>query len=142
MSIRFKLLCVLLLIGAAAVVTTGLLGYQAGKRGLTQSAMNHLTGIRRSKARQIEGYFRTIRSQLRTLRENRIVIDGVRSFTTEFHKVDGPKPDPELRDTISDYYKTEYLPQLQKLAIFRRDLILKSICPWDAAHTLCNGRLW
>ena len=57
-SIRFKLLCVLLVIGAGAVVTTGLLGYEAGKRGLTQSAMNHLTGIRRSKAHQIEGYFR------------------------------------------------------------------------------------
>ncbi len=115
MSIRYKLLCVLLLIGAGAVITTGFLGYQAGKRGLTQSAMNHLSGIRRSKARQIEAYFRTVRSQVRTLRENRIAIDGVRAFTSEFNDLDGPKPGPELETDIANYYKTEYLPKLQKL---------------------------
>src|SRR4051812_20945337 len=77
--------------------------------------MNHLSGIRRSKARQIEAYFRTVRSQVRTLRENRIAIDGVRAFTSEFNELDGPKPSPELETDIANYYKTEYLPKLQKL---------------------------
>ena len=54
MSIKYKLLCILLLIGAGAVRITGFFGYEMGKRGLTQTAMNQLTGIRRSKAYQIE----------------------------------------------------------------------------------------
>jgi hypothetical protein len=114
-SIRYKLLCVLLAIGAAAVITTGMLGYEAGKRGLTQTAMNQLTGIRRSKAHQIEAYFRGIRSQVRTLRESRMAIEALREFGSEFRKLDGPRPSPELRASIAGYYKKVYLPRLHQL---------------------------
>jgi class 3 adenylate cyclase/HAMP domain-containing protein len=115
MSIRTKLLSVLLLIGAAAVVITGLLGYEAGKRGLTQTAMNQLTGIRSSKAQQIESYFRSIRSQVRTLRQSPMMINALLEFRTEFQKLDGPKSPPELRAEIAEYYRNEYLPRLHKL---------------------------
>jgi len=114
-SIKYKLLAILLGIGAAAVIATGLLGYEAGKRGLTQTAMNQLTGIRRSKAHQIEAYFRSIRSQVRTLRESRMAIDALREFGDEFRGLDGPHPSPELQATIVEYYKSAYLPKLHKL---------------------------
>jgi class 3 adenylate cyclase len=121
-SIKYKLLSVLLGIGAAAVITTGLLGYEAGKRGLTQTAMNQLTGIRRSKAHQIESYFRSIRSQVRTLRESRMTIDALRELGSEFRKLDGPQPTPPLRAAIAEYYTTDYLPRLHKLFIPRPSL--------------------
>jgi class 3 adenylate cyclase len=115
LSIKYKLLSVLLGIGAAAVITTGLLGYEAGKRGLTQTAMNQLTGIRRSKAHQIEAYFRSMRSQVRTLRESRMVKDALREFSSEFRKLDGPQASSELRTAITGFYKAQYLPRLHKL---------------------------
>jgi class 3 adenylate cyclase/HAMP domain-containing protein len=114
-SIKYKLLSILLGIGAVAVITTGLLGYEAGKRGLTQTAMNQLTGIRRSKAHQIESYFRSIRSQVRTLRESRITIEALREFRSEFQNLDGPQPAPESHAAVTGYYKTDYLPRLHKL---------------------------
>ena len=86
MSIRYKLIAVLLGIGGAVVMITGLLGYEAGKRGLTQTAMKQLTGIRRSKAHQIEAYFQSIRSQVRTLGESRLTVDAFREFRSEFRK--------------------------------------------------------
>ena len=115
MSIRYKLLTVLLGIGAAAVMITGLLGYEAGKRGLTQTAMNQLTGIRRSKAHQIESYFQSVRSQVRTLGESLMAVDALREFRSEFLKLDGPNVPPKLRATVAEYYSKHYLPGLHKL---------------------------
>ena len=106
MSIKYKLLCVLLGIGAAAVITTGFFGYEAGKARLTQTAMNQLTGIRRSKAHQIEAYFRNIRSQVRTLRESRMVIDAFASFAPSQENLMDQPPSPEIRASIAAYYKT------------------------------------
>jgi class 3 adenylate cyclase len=121
MSIRIKLLCVLLLVGASAIAVTGVLGYEAGKSGLTQTAMNQLTGIRRSKAYQIEAYFRTIRSQIRTLRQNPVTIEALLKFRDEFQRLDGPSPSARLRGSIEQYYRTEYLPRLHKLVPARAD---------------------
>lgn len=114
-SIRHKLLAVLVTVGATAVIITGYLGYKAGEQGLTQTAMNQLTGIRRSKAYQIESYFRNIRSQVRTLRESRMVLDALREFRTEFLRLHGSAVPLEQRMVVEAYYKTHYLPQLHKL---------------------------
>ena len=94
---------------------TGLLGYEAGKRGLTQTAMNQLTGIRRSKAHQIESYFQSVRSQVRTLGESLMAVDALREFRSEFLKLDGPNVPPKLRATVAEYYSKHYLPGLHKL---------------------------
>src|SRR3954454_20929816 len=115
MSIRIKLLSILLFIGITATLVTGFLGYEAGKRGLTQTAMNQLTGIRRSKAYQIETYFRTIRSQLRTLRQNPVTVEAVLKFRDEFQKLDGTAPSPDLRNALEQYYRTQYLQKLHTL---------------------------
>ena len=114
-SIRHKLLAVLIMVGATAVFITGYLGYKAGEQGLTQTAMNQLTGIRRSKAHQIESYFRVIRSQVRMLRESRMVIDSLRELTTEFLKLDGSVVPVEQRIAVEEYYRTHYLPLLHRL---------------------------
>ncbi|HYI94183.1 MAG TPA: adenylate/guanylate cyclase domain-containing protein [Bryobacteraceae bacterium] len=115
MSIKYKLLCILILVGAGAVLITGFFGYEMGKRGLTQTAMNQLTGIRRSKAYQIETYFRNVRSQVRTLRESRMVKDALHEFRDEVTKLNRTLAPPEIRDSIVQYYKNDYLPRLHKL---------------------------
>lgn len=115
MSIRIKLLSILLFVGSTATLVTGFLGYEAGKSGLTQTAMNQLTGIRRSKAYQIETYFRTIRGQLRTLRRNPVTVEAVLKFRDEFERLDGAAPPAEVRSALEQYYKTEYLRRLHAL---------------------------
>jgi class 3 adenylate cyclase len=117
MSIRYKLLLALLLAGMAGVVVTGIIGYQSGKRSLTQAVMNQLTGVRRSKGFQIESYFRTIRSHVRTLSENRMFVDAMREFRTEFRSLDSPNVPAPLRAPVEAYYKEAYLPSLHKLML-------------------------
>ena len=115
LSIRHKLLLVFLTSGVAGVLIAGVLGYQSGKRALTQAVMNQLTGVRRSKGYQIETYFRTIRSHIRTLSENRMMVDAMQEFRTEFRKVDGPPVPAASRAAIQAYYRDIYLPSLHRL---------------------------
>src|SRR5262245_45897408 len=115
MSIRIKLLGLLLLVGMVPLVVTGFLGYETGKQGLIQTAMNQLTGIRRSKAYQIETYFRGIRSQVRTLQNSALTIRAMVTLRSEFERLNGLKPSSELRATIREYYRTAYLTRLHQL---------------------------
>jgi hypothetical protein len=67
-SIRYKLLALLLLIGITTFAATGTVAYLKYLQALKQDVMNQLVGVRRSKAFQIEAYYRTIRSHVRAIR--------------------------------------------------------------------------
>jgi class 3 adenylate cyclase/HAMP domain-containing protein len=115
MRISYKLLLTLLIAGVASVVVTGVIGYESGKRGLTQAVMNQLTGVRRSKAYQIESYLGMIRSHVRTLSQNRMFVDAVQEFRGEFRKLDGPTVPAATRAAVVAYYLETFLPSLNRL---------------------------
>jgi len=77
-SIRYKLALLLLAVGGGAAVVSGALGYYAAGRSLRESVLERLQGVRRTKAHQVESYFRTMRSQAVTLGDDRIVLDLMR----------------------------------------------------------------
>lgn len=68
LSIKSKLLIVLLSVSLGSVVTVAYLGFRSGHQALTASAFNQLTSVRASKAYQIEFYLADLRSKVRTLR--------------------------------------------------------------------------
>src|SRR4051794_9228868 len=51
-----------------------------------------------------------------------MAIQAVREFGSEFRKVDGPEPEPDLKARIADYYKADYLPRLNTLVKPRSSL--------------------
>src|SRR6185436_18379506 len=75
-----RLFAILLLLGAVAVLVTGVLGYMRARDALQDSIYNQLTTARKSKARQIETYFRTIRNELSQLAAAKMTIDAARAF--------------------------------------------------------------
>ena len=93
-----RLFAILTLLGAVAVVVTGLLGYVRARDALEQAIYNQLTTAREIKARQIETYFRTIHAQLRLLATSKMVVDSTREFRSAFNELDsrpcrgGPVP--------------------------------------------------
>jgi hypothetical protein len=62
-----KLFAVLILLGAVAVLITGVLGYVRARDALEQTIFNQLTATRESKAHQVTIYFRSIRGEMRLL---------------------------------------------------------------------------
>ncbi|MBV8552143.1 MAG: HAMP domain-containing protein [Acidobacteriaceae bacterium] len=118
-SIRYKLLALLLLLGITTFAATGTIAYIKYLQALKNGAMNQLTGIRRTKAFQIESYYRTIHSHALTLSEDRMFIDAMREFRTAYQALDAAPIPAEVLDAVRQDYSTHFYPEMQKLHLAR-----------------------
>ena len=71
-----KLFTTLVLLGAVAVLVTGVLGYFRARDALEKAVFDQLTAARQTKARQVETYFRTIEGELSLLANSKMVVDA------------------------------------------------------------------
>jgi len=67
LSIKSKLIVMLLTVSSSSILVTAYLGYRSGQSNLTDRAFSQLTSVRASKAYQIESYFKMIRNHVQTL---------------------------------------------------------------------------
>ena len=89
-----KLFAILLLLGAVAVLITGVLGYIRARDALEKTIFDQLTSARETKTRQVETYFRGIRNEMRLLAASKMVVDAMRGFRTAVEELDArPAPD-------------------------------------------------
>jgi len=110
-----KLLAVLILLGAVAVLVTGVLGYFRARDALEAAIFNQLTTARQTKARQIETYFRTIQVELRLLAPSKMVIDATREFKTAVRELDEAGVSPDLRQKVVDWYAGDFIPGMKRV---------------------------
>src|SRR5262245_575255 len=110
-----KLFAILLLLGAIAVLVTSVMGYLRARDALQEAIYNQLTTARKSKARQVETYFRTLRSELGHLASTQMVIDAVRGFNAGFDEPDKTGMSAELRAKVDDWYVSQFAPQLRRI---------------------------
>jgi class 3 adenylate cyclase len=118
-SIRYKLLSLLLLLGVMTFLVTGTIAYIKYLSSLRQGVLTQLTGIRRSKAFQIESYYRTIHSHVLTLSEDRMFVDAMREFRKAYMEVNSQPLPPEVLEAVTDDYRTRFFPEMQQLKIGR-----------------------
>src|SRR4051794_27688209 len=99
-----KLFATLILLGATAVLMTGVLGYARARDALEKAVFDQLTTVRETKVRQVETYFRTIQAELRLLATSKMVIDATREFRIAVDELDREGTSPELHQKVSDWY--------------------------------------
>ncbi len=132
-SLAAKLLAVLILLGAIAVLVTGILGYIRARDALEETIYNQLTVARQAKARQIETYFRSVRNDLRLLAASKMVIDATRGFHATFDELEQrPVPD-HIRRAVDDWYGERFLPNVRRL--LGKDVPLADYLPTGSAST-------
>lgn len=80
--------------------------------GLEQKATDQLVAIRDNKKQQIEKYFESIRDQILTFSENRMVVNAMKEFPgffTSYREEIGEDIDiDKLRSELSTYYTNEF----------------------------------
>jgi class 3 adenylate cyclase len=126
-----KLFAVLLLLGAIAVLITGILGYIRARDALERAIFDQLTSVRESKAHQVEVYFRTVRSELRLLASSRMVVEAMRGFRDAVHDLDGRPVPGEVRQRVLGWYEADYMPMVRR--VLDTDLPLDEFLPVGAA---------
>ena len=114
-SLAVKLFATLVLLGAVAVLVTGVLGYFRARDALEKAVFDQLTAARQTKARQVETYFRTIDAELRLLATSKMVVSATREFRTVVAKLDQAGTPPELREKVTDWYAEQFIPEMTRV---------------------------
>jgi len=110
-----KLFVALLLLGAIAILVTGILGYVRGRDALEESIYNQLTAARRTKARQVESYFRATQDDLRLLAHTRMLVEAARDFRKGFEELEKQEVSTDLRQKVEAWYEANYMPTVRRL---------------------------
>src|SRR4051794_1497836 len=105
-----KLFAILILLGAVAVLVTGILGYIRARDALEHTIYNHLTAARQTKARQVETYLRTVRNELRLLATSKMVVDAAREFRAAFAELEQADVPFKVRQDVGEWYAAQFVP--------------------------------
>jgi hypothetical protein len=120
MQIRSKLTLLLLGIGTLTGVAIGVVSYWQFRQNTIRRVEAQLTGVRRSKAFQVEAYFRTIHQHVMTLSQEVTFVEGAKQLQLEYSKLNRARVnEQEYRNALRHYYVTEYMPALGKLVDLR-----------------------
>ncbi len=116
-SLRVKFLLLGTLMALLPLGVVGTIAYYNTRLTLEAEAGHKLVAVRDIKAEQIEAYFANIKGQVRTLSQDRMVIQAMRSFRNSFSRLDSVTlPDAaqeEQQNTrLRAYYQDEYLARL------------------------------
>ncbi|BFM38878.1 cyclase, putative [Synechocystis sp. LKSZ1] len=115
LSIKSKLIMMLLAVSSCSILVTAYLGYRSGKTNLTSRVFNQLTSVRASKAYQIEAYFKNIQNHTQTLSEDPSIVAAMQEFDVAYRQLQSANV-PDLFDNkIATYYRNEFLPRLAKV---------------------------
>jgi len=114
LSIKSKLIVMLLTVSSSSILVTAYLGYQSGKSNLTDRVFNQLTSVRASKAYQIESYFKTIRNHVQTLSNDLSTASAIAEFTNAYRQLENVPLPNDASPKIRAYYQNEFLPKLAK----------------------------
>ncbi len=126
-----KLFAILIVLGAAAVLVTSVLGYVRASEVLEETIYNQLTATRQSKARQVETYFHTIRRELRLLASARMLIAAMHGFSEGFEELDHKELPAEPSKKVEAWYEANYMPEVRRL--LGKDVPVADYLPVGAA---------
>lgn len=110
-----KLFAILLLLGAVAVLITGVLGYIRARDALERAIFDQLTAARETKAHQVEAYFRTVRREVRLLAASKMVVDATRGFRDAVEEFDRKPVPPEVKESVHGWYEEQYMPMVRRV---------------------------
>ncbi|MCB0192273.1 MAG: methyl-accepting chemotaxis protein [Anaerolineae bacterium] len=112
-SLKTQLMILLLAIALVPLITAGTFAYFEARKVIEAEATNKLNAVRDTKASQIEGYFAQIAGQMRTLSEDKMIIDAMREFRVVFNDFDDGQPlSDDQVSALRGYYQDQYLSRL------------------------------
>ncbi len=112
-SLSARLRLAFLALGLIAIGLTGFQSYQIAYRALEEASYERLTGIRETKKRQIENYFRDTTRVLAALASDESVVDAFLGFRTAWLQLESRPLTPEAVESIQEYYLLNVLPALR-----------------------------
>ena len=111
MSIRSKLLLLMLVVGLLSASAVGLLSYNNAKTSLTNTIYDQLTALRETKKRQTENYFKDQLIAFEVFSNQQQVSGALEAFGAAFEEQKDMPPQASVQG-LKEFYKTDYLTKL------------------------------
>lgn len=111
MSIRSKLLLLMLIVGLLSAAFVGVLSYKNAKTSLTTTIYDQLTALRETKKRQTENYFQNQLIAFEVFSNQQQVSGALDAFSASFDDVQPPTQNSI--ETLKQFYQSDYLMKLK-----------------------------
>jgi class 3 adenylate cyclase len=103
---------ILLVVSLGSTLVIGYLSWQSSRNALMQQAFNHLTSVRASKARQIEGAIQNLYNDLAIVTKAEGVIAAMVRFNKAYKQLDNELIPATWDEAIDKYYVNDFFPRL------------------------------
>lgn len=113
-SIQSKLLAVLLTVGLGSTLLISFLAWERFRSNLQGTVRDYLTSIRTSNANQIERFFQGLRNHIKTLAEDRMVVEAMVEFNRYYDELNSEYIPPEWGVATEGYYQENFFPRLSE----------------------------
>ena len=113
LSIRSKILLMLLLVSIGSIAVIGYLGYETGALVLRKLTLSQFAAIQASKAFEIQTYFDRLQKQSQTFSESLTVVEATKDFNRTFHELNAKKIPVEWENGLASYYSDDLVPMLE-----------------------------
>ena len=119
MGMGTKVIILFLAAGLVPFGITGLLSYRSASNALKEQAFNQLVSVRETKKKQIEDYFSTIRKQIHTLSNDRMIVEATNYFKNAFleFRMENNISDTELKEyrtALKNYYTSDFTEEYKE----------------------------
>ena len=114
LSIKTKLIVMLLVVSLCAMLASTYICSSAGKSILTEKVFNQLTSLRAAKTYQIQDYFETLNNHNQTLSEDLTVVAAMQEFKTAYRELEKSTVPADFDKKIESYYSKEFLTRLAR----------------------------
>ena len=114
LSIQSKLMTMLLAVSIGSIAVIAYEGYRSGRTAIRNSVEERLLSLRSSKANQIEGYFRTLRSEVEVLGAYPTTVEAMKTLAASFPNVLGESKsiDSARVGALRAFYEDSFAPRL------------------------------
>ena len=114
MSIRSKLLAMLLVVSILSIIAASYFAYRSSSRALTAQATEQLTSIRDARTRQIQQSFTSLGRSAVLNSANATATEAMSAFSRDYAELQGRTTSGGQQSTLDAYYGDVFLPELRK----------------------------
>jgi class 3 adenylate cyclase len=115
LSIRSKLLAMMLLSSILCLAVGGWVADRRGTAALESAVFNQLTSVREDKRAHVEDYADEMQRVVRMLSQTPAVLRGMSEFSEAFRQLDAAGPEPPSPELIR-FYQNDFLPRLARVS--------------------------
>lgn len=114
LSIRSKFIILMLIVTISSIMAIGFIGNRSGEKIIKSSVTQKLQLLNSMKAQEIQEYFYSIKSSLKMLSSDRMILDAIREFIISYNLVKYNALSKKKEAELKVYYKEHILPKIQK----------------------------